>query len=207
MTSSTSPAARPVPGRAAPYWLRSRLLTGLVTLACVVVAAVGVRATEPADEQIVDGTIDQPVSVREGDVTVDDVRYGTYLLRDGDVSARTPGLFVVVHVSAEAPGRAPLALGRSQLTSGDRVYLPYSSLSGVRAVPGFRSQVDVVFEVDPQRIDDLTLELWPGEIITGYHQRIRVPLGVTAGRADQVRAAGPQPIADPQIYSSVSAIP
>lgn len=185
---------------------RRLLLTGLLTVACVVVAAVGIRFTEPADFQQVRGALGQPVSVREGAVTIDDVRYGTSVLRHGDTAYRTTGLFVVVHVTAEAPGRAPLSLQRSQLTSGDRVYLPYSSLSGVKADPGFRSQVDLTFEVDPNRIDNLSVELWPGEIISGYYQRIRVPLGVTSATADEARASGQSPIVDPQIYSTSSAI-
>ncbi len=190
-----------------PSRARNRLLTGLLITVCVLVAAVGIRISQPADFQLVRGSLNEAVSVREGEVTIDDVRFGSSVLRSGDTSYRTAGMFVVVHVTAEAPGQASLSLQRSQLTSGDRVYLPYSSLSGVKADPGFRSQVDLIFEVDPSRIDDLAIELWPGEIITGYYQRIRVPLEVTSVNAAEARAAGRGPVVDPEIYSSSSAMP
>ena len=186
--------------------VRSRLLTGLVTVSCVVVAAIGIKASEPADFQVLTGTLGQPVTVRAGEVTVDDVRFGTSLLRNGDVSSRTSGLFVALRVTVAASGHTSVTVNRAQLTSGDRVYLPYSSLSGATADPGFQSQVDVIFEVDPNRIDDLGIELWSGEIVAGYYQRIQVRLGVRAGNAAEARASGQAPIVDPDIYSSSRAI-
>ena len=48
---------------------------------------------------------------------------------------------------------------------------------------------DILFEVDPNQIEDLTLEIWPNEVITGYQQRVRIPLGLKYDNAEQWRAA------------------
>ena len=48
---------------------------------------------------------------------------------------------------------------------------------------------DIVFEVDPSRVEGLTLEMWRNEVISGYQQRVRIPLGITAANANQWRDA------------------
>jgi hypothetical protein len=65
----------------------------------------------------------------------------------------------------------------------------YESLGGLIASPGFQTSVDEVFEVDPAQIDDLTLEMWPSESISGYQEHVRIKLGITANNAEQWRAA------------------
>jgi hypothetical protein len=55
--------------------------------------------------------------------------------------------------------------------------------------PGFETSVDIVFEVDPARIDGLTLEIWPSEFISSYQQRVRIDLGITTANAEQWRTA------------------
>ena len=60
----------------------------------------------------------------------------------------------------------------------------------VVAAPGFQTTADVVFEVDPARLADLTIEIWDAEIIRGYHQRVQVPLGITADNAAVLVAQG-----------------
>jgi hypothetical protein len=67
--------------------------------------------------------------------------------------------------------------------------------------------MDFVFELDPARIDGLTLELWRGEIVMGYHQRVRVPLGVTGDNADQLRSSAQRPIVEPQTNRETWVIP
>jgi hypothetical protein len=187
--------------------IRLRLLTVLVTLGCVVLATIGIRVSDTDDNfQLVRGRVGRAVSINEGSVTVDDLRVGRSLVQDKDVVS-TPGLFVAVRVTASAPGKDQLVLGSSQLSSGDRVYLPYSSASTISVDPGFSMKKDLLYEVDPNRIDDLTLDLWQGEIVVGYHQRIRIPLGVTHRNAGEVRASAQHPIVQPNVNGSSSAIP
>jgi hypothetical protein len=183
------------------------LVTTLITVGCVVLAAIGLKVSEAADDfQVVRGRLGTPVAVNEGDVTVADPRVGNALLQDGEVTYRTAGMFVAVNVTVAAPDRDSLMLGSPRLLSGDRVYLPYTSLSSLSAVPGFQSSLDFVFEVDPNRIDALTLELGRGEIVAGHHQRVRVPLGVTRRNAEELRRAASQPIVDPQTSSRTRVI-
>jgi hypothetical protein len=183
-------------------------LTALVTVGCVVLAAIGLRVSEAEDNfQVVRGTLGAPVVVNEGDVTVADLRVGDALVQNGDVTYETSGMFVSVSVTVAAPGHHSLVVGSARLLSGDRVYLPFTTLSSLSAVPGFKSSMDFVFEVDPVRIDALTLELWRGEIVSGYHQRVRVPLGVTGDNAEELRSRAHQPIMEPQTNSETSVIP
>jgi hypothetical protein len=188
--------------------LRARAVTTAITLACVVLAAVGLRLSERDDNfQVVRGTLGSPAVVNEGTVTVDDVRVGGSLVEGGEVTSRTPGMFVVVNVTAAATGSDSLVLGRSQLLSGDRVYHSYSALSTISAVPGFQTRVDLVFEVDPNRIDNLTIELWRNEIVSGYHQRVRVPLRITPRNADQWRTRAHRLITEPETRPTTRVIP
>ena len=186
--------------------LPPRLVTVLITLACVVLAAVGIRVSEPDDNfQVVRGTVGAPVSLNEGEVMVSDVRVGDSLFEDGDVTSRTAGMFVAVHVTGAAPDREKLVLGSARLLSGDRVYLPYT-LTNLTVVPGFQTSLDLVFEVDPAGIEGLTLELWRGEVVVGYHQRVRVPLGFTRRSLADWRNQAHRPIVEPEIYGETSVI-
>lgn len=182
------------------------LVPVLVALACVVLAAVGLRLSDPPDFQVLRGELGAPVRMNDGDVTVDRLQVGDSLLESGDIKYRTPGMFVVVNVSASATGAQSLRITDSRLTSGDRSYLPYSNLSSVTAVPGFTSSMDFVFEVDPNRIDDLTLELWQEEIVGGYNQRVQVPLRITAANADQWRARAHVPVVEPDVNGTTTVI-
>jgi hypothetical protein len=187
-------------------WFRRRVLPVLVALGCVLLAAVALRVSEPGDFQVVRGPLGQTVTVNEGEVTVEQLQVGDALLERGDIAARTPGMFVVVHVVGAATGPDTLRLTASRLTSGDRSYLPYATLSGVTAVPGFQTAVDLVFEVDPARIDGLTLELWQNEVVSGYQQRVQVPLGVTRSTADQLRRQAHVPVVEPDVNGTTTAL-
>ena len=70
-------------------------------------------------------------------------------------------------------------------------YLPAFSLGAtIKADPGFETARDLVFEVDPARIDDLTLELWDQGLVYRYYQRTQTPLGITAANAGAWVEAG-----------------
>lgn len=169
---------------------RSRLVALVAAIVCVAIAAATLRVTEvkPPYEAI-RGRVGAPVAVDDGKITIDDVRVGSQLTRDGSVTDTTPGMFLVVRVHAAATGAKRLERTESRLiTRDDRIYSPYGFTS-VGVAPGFVEEVDYAFEVDPRHIDDLTLEIWQVEIISGFQQRLQVHLGITPANAAQWRAA------------------
>lgn len=179
-------------------WGRSRLVVACTVVACVALAAVGVRLAEAGPEyDYARGRVGQPVEVQEGEVTVERVRVGTQLARDGDVVDTTPGMFVVVSVTGAASGTGRLLYSDSQLRTDDgRVYEDFGSSTTISAEPGFAEEVEFVYEVDPARIDDLTLEMWQLEIINGFQDRLQVHLGITPGNADDWRVAARDQVID-----------
>ena len=103
-------------------------------------------------------------------------------------------MFVVVEVRLAATENRAVSLTSPQLLTRDGrdVRCPYNS-SLLKAVSGFRTTNDVVFEVDPRHIDDLTLLLWESEVVFQYQQRARIHLGITPANAEQWRQAGARP--------------
>ena len=188
---------------------RSRLVALLVAIACVTLAATAVRVSEArADYDVVRGRLGAPARVQDGELSVDRVRVGTQLTRNGAVVDTTPGMFVVVHVIGAATGVRTLRYTDSRLlTAGSQVYDAYGLSSSVAAPPGFASAVDFLFEVDPARIDDLTLEVWQPEIIHGYQSRVQVHLGITGDNAEQWRAAGAGQVVEVDVDASTRALP
>jgi hypothetical protein len=181
-----------------------RVLSWVVAIGLVALAGVGLRLSEAgaeADAQVVTGVLGQPVRVNDGEITVTEVRVGTSLKSFGDVD-RSPSMFVVIRTLAAATGSKDLNLSESTLTSGDATYESYSSFSGVRSDPGFRTTNDLVFEVDPTRINDLALQLSSLEIVSGYQQHVRIHLGITAGNADQWRAAAKDQVVEAEPSTS-----
>jgi hypothetical protein len=187
---------------------RSRLVALVAAVLCVALAAAALRTAEAAPPyEVVRGTTGHHVAVEDGEISVGDVRVGTQLTRNGTVTDTTPGMFVVVAVTAAATGRDTLRRGDARLLArGDRVYAAYGGNATLVAAPGFEERTDLVFEVDPARIDDLTLELWQAEIIHGYQQRLQVHLGITPGNADQWRAAAPDQAVEADVYGSTRAL-
>lgn len=172
---------------------RARLLRGLVALALVTLAAVGLRLSEGVverDAEVVRGVLGEPVAISGGTVTADRVRVGTTLLRFERVEATTAGLFLAVRVEVAATGTTSTPGYQSTLVSGDRRYANTSTLGLAVVEPGFAEVRDVVFEVDPARIDDLTLELTPGGFLSGYSEHARIHLGITPDNAEEWRTAG-----------------
>jgi hypothetical protein len=170
--------------------VRSKHMAVLAAIALVVLSAVGLRLSEPNDRfQVISGVTGKPVKINNGELTVNQMRVGTFLSEYGGISDRTPGMFVAINVTGAATGPRPLKLDAAKLLSEDLRYDNYKIGGGINAQPGFAVTADVIFEVDPGQIDDLTLEMWPNEIISGYQQHVRIKLGVTAADAGQWRAA------------------
>lgn len=168
----------------------SKLVSVLVGLALIVASAVGYRLSlEQEDFQIVRGRLGELHRYNDGLASVSDIRVGTKL-EQGGASVDTPGLFVVVRLTVQAPNRLEVHIQNSQLLAGgDTTYDAFSSGEQAFADPGFETSRDVAFEVSPERIDDLTVQVWDSKIVDGYHQRFRVHLGITEANAAQWVAA------------------
>ena len=169
---------------------RSKLMGVLAVIALIGLSAIGLRLSEPDEKfQVITGDFGEPVKINNGEVSVTQVRVGSFLREDDLITDRTAGMFVAVTVTAAATGPEQLKLGSARLLSRQVHYDSYQIAGGINASPGFQVSADTLFEVDPAQIDDLALELWPDEVISGYQQRVRIKLGVTAANADQWRAA------------------
>jgi hypothetical protein len=169
---------------------RSKLASVVAAIALIGLAAVGLRLSEPEEKfQVISGALGETIKINNGEVTVARVRVGTFLSEYDRIEDRTPGMFVTVTVTGAATGPEDLTLTETRLLSKQVRYDGYKSLGGLIASPGFQTSVDEVFEVDPAQIDDLTLEMWPTESISGYQEHVRIKLGITADNAEQWRAA------------------
>lgn len=171
---------------------RTRLPAILLAVACVAVATIGLRLTDTEPRRNVEvlaGRFDQVVRIRGGEVRVTAMRFGTALSHDGEVKDRTNGMFVVLTVETSNTGTEQLLLNGTKLLSHDVTYSAYG-YGGRLVDPGFRSTSDLSFEVDPEQIDDLTLDIYSAEVIAGYTQHARIRLGVTAATAEPWRASG-----------------
>jgi hypothetical protein len=178
---------------------RSRLLRVLVAIGLVALAAAGLRLSEPAEDdfEVVRGVVGTPVTIEGGTVQARDVRVGTALRRDDQVYATTPGLFVVVRVEVSATGRDEVAGYQSELLTRSRRYAALNGSELGDVAPGFADAEDLVFEVDPAEIDDLTLDLDHREFITAYSERVRIHLGITGANAQAWRDAGRDQVVTP----------
>jgi hypothetical protein len=100
-------------------------------------------------------------------------------------------------VQTTATGPEALTLANASLLSGARSYGSFGVGGSASAEPGFTGYTDLLFEVDPAQIDDLTLEIGRRELLSGYSQRVRLHLGITPDNADQWRAAAQDQILEP----------
>lgn len=185
---------------------RDKVVGLVVALACLAFSAIGLKVNEPPEFTYVDGVRGQTVRIEGAELTVDEVKVGTRLVRRGVVEAETTGMFVTVAATLAVPGPQRVTLNQSHLVTADRTYDNVTS-SSVAADPGFQQSQDLVFEVDPRQIDDLTLEIWYGGIVHGFYQRARIHLGITAENAEQWRRAAPGRDLEPDPYGTVEALP
>lgn len=167
----------------------TRLVSTLVGLTLIVIAAAGFQLSRRQDNfRIIRGTVGNLSPYNQGTAGVSDVRVATQL-DNGSSQVSTTGMFVVVHLTVQAPKSAQVHIQRTQLRSQHTTYTSFGLGDTVFADPGFQTSRDVAYEVDPRRIDDLTAEVWDTQIVVGYQQRLRVHLGITASNAPQWVAA------------------
>jgi hypothetical protein len=170
---------------------RHRVVSAVVAIGMIAVAVLGVRLSEAGDKaQIIRGSAGQVLSIRDGTLQVSQVRVGSSLKLFGRVQPTT-GLFVVVRIDLAATGREQLNLQSVKLLAQSGVtYNGFNLGGGVTAEPGFLTTTELAYEVDPNRIDDLTIQLGSNEIVSGYQQQVQVHLGITAENAARWREAG-----------------
>ncbi len=167
----------------------SRLISVLVGLALMLVAAVGYRLSQPqTDFQIVRAAVGELTAYDKGRAGVRNVQVATELTK-GEARLKTTGLFVLVRMTVQAPNRDEVHIQNTELVAADARYTAVGLGSTVFAEPGFETSRDVAFEVNPERMADLTVEAWDSDLVMGYHQRLRVHLGITADNAAQWTAA------------------
>lgn len=185
---------------------RDKLVGVLVALACLAFSAIGLKVNDPPTFTYVDGFRGQAVSIEQADLIVGDVEVGTRLVNRGRVEAQTQGMFVVVRARLEVPGPQRVSLNSAHVITRDRTYDQWSS-NALRADPGFAQEEELVFEVDPAQIDDLSLEIWAASTVQGFYQRARVHLGITADNADQWRQAAEGRELQPASSGATEALP
>ncbi|MGI3785447.1 MAG: hypothetical protein ACRYG2_32250 [Janthinobacterium lividum] len=189
---TTSLAAATAEPRRHRVVARSRVVAAMAAILLVTVAAIAHRVSDPVgDYQLVRAPLDSSTAYQTGRVRISDVRVGSVIVQGDDRSA-TKGLFVVVNVAVQASGHDDVTAGDSRLvTPGGVTYLPAFGLaSTITAHPGFETSSDLVYEVDPTRFDDLTLEVWSSGLVYRYYQRTQTPLGITAANAPRWAQAG-----------------
>ena len=180
-----------------------------MAVALVALAAVGLRLSEGQEGQhfqVVRGRVGEPVAINGGTVTASQVRVGTSLTNQGEAYATTPGLFVVVRVEVAATGAETLRAQNTRVVTNRRRYTDFSASLTGEAAAGFATAEDAIFEVDPADLADLTLELYPGELVSGYAQHTRIHLGITRSNAERWRAAGQNQVVDILTVASVRGI-
>ena len=178
----------------------------VVALACLAFSAIGLKVNDLPEFTYVDGVRGRAVGIEQAELIVGDVEVGTRLVDRGRVQAETRGMFVVVHARLEVPGPRKVFLNSADLITDDRTYNLWSS-SGLAADPGFAQEQELVFEVDPAQIDDLSLEIWASSTVHGFYQRARVHLGITGDNAEQWRQAARGRELQPAISGTTEALP
>ncbi len=163
----------------------------MTAIVLVALAGIGYQFSDAAvgEDQVVRGRLGEFSAYGSGTAQVSEVRVGTTLSSRSDTVATT-GMFVVVRVTVRAPGRDDLTASNLELLAEGATYEPAIDTGRVTADPGFESARDIAFEVDPNRVANLTLEFWSTRgFVQGYAEHVRVPIGITSGNAAEWRQA------------------
>lgn len=194
--SSSAPSSQPTSGtgpEASTQPLRSRVLAAIVALACIVVAAAGLKLSEP-DPAFVDTltVVGRTIDLNGAEFTVTNVRSASKLDLQFDHTATTSNLFLVITAQLAAP-RLKTSLGSATLVQGSLTYSDYTDAT-LNPAPGYVSTADFIFEVDPSRLTGLKLQIAEVEIIHGIEARGVVDLGITGANAARLQAGRGQTV-------------
>lgn len=127
--------------------------------------AVGISLAKPGDPSpTCPITAGQPIMLMTSQVSIDDLRIGQALTSpstDSDTTQTVPSLGVFVALRLSVSGHNAAAV-KVRAVVGDIAYPPWDSPIGFFAAPaGFKVTQDVVFEVPPTSLDDLSIQLLP----------------------------------------------
>lgn len=174
-----------------PRW--DEMLTVVVVCGALALSSLGLDSRD--DVRVVTAAVNQPMTLFSAEVTVGGPRAGLELANAYGATYPTDLVFLVVPVTLfEERGGTSVFVG---LRAGDRYYDPWEGSVSVRTQPGFASQQDVVFEVDPDDLaDELVLELRPAGSLQLGSLRGEVavsapPTQSQAGYADAPRMSVP----------------
>ena len=129
---------------------RTKLAGVLAAMALIGLSAVGLRLSEPEKFQVISGMPGETVKINNGEVSVTQIRVGTFIEEYDQIGDRTPGMFVAVHVTGAATGPKELKLTEARLLSKDVRYESYKIAGGLNISPGFQTSFDTVFEGRPR---------------------------------------------------------
>ncbi len=153
----------------------ARLVTVALTIAAVLVAGILVRTAkgvEDRDRQLfVTAELGVPVELDHGaQVRITGVETGSSVILDSERIAPI-GRWVMVTFEISAGERLVRGLD-PQLRAGPGLHDPLNS-SEESAPPGFTSIRYALFDVPVDRLDDLTFEIGPREIIFSHQHWVR----------------------------------
>lgn len=185
------PSGRPVRPPGAGRGRVTKLMALLIAAVCVLVAGVAVKySPELGEAQIKRASVGEPVRFYKATVTLTDVKVGTLKADDYDEGEyeESKGMLVALTFVVEAPEEKQRISAGSLHANGDRVYKSID-FDVIRPEAGYRATGTVLYEVDPDHIDDLWVEVGDGEIFYGYSQKLHIRLGITEENADAWRKA------------------
>lgn len=160
---------------APPRGCTAKISALLVALGCVLAAGAGVEATDAIDLNATRSVgPGQQARINGGTVRVTQVTAGTKLDPVTGNRIHTKGLFIAVTIKLDAPGQEQ-SLNPDGLFSGDWKFRPVRG-GPVVAPAGYRTTTRRAFEVNPDHLDDLYLQLSETETISRYKQILHVEL-------------------------------
>ena len=125
---------------------------------------------------MVSGVPGKPVTFNDGELSVDRVRVGTVLTQNDevrDLQRRNVRGGRCDRSGDRSSGAQPWS---AELVSKNVHYKTYGLTSVFTQRPVSKTSTDTLCSKSTRRIEGLTLEMWRNEVISGYQQRVRIPL-------------------------------
>ncbi len=160
-------------GAAAPRHRLGQAVT--VFVVCLALALSSLAIRQDRTEVVVSGTVGTSLRVLDSEVTVSEPRAGRALVNSNGYSNPTELVFLVVPVAVgSVRGTTNLY---PTLEAGDHLYRPWDTFGPFDTEPGFVTQKEAVFELDPADLsEELVLVLRPGGSLQLGDLRARIAL-------------------------------
>lgn len=168
-----------------------RLRAILISAAMVVASVVGYGLSDSdAKYEPIRGRVDDVVKYNHGTAHLDRVQVGTTLSKDGEDVLETAGLFVAVRLTVEATGRERVRVGNATLVSSTASFDALDLVDTMRVEPGFEASKQLIFEVDPQQLAELSFQGSNRGVVNGYYQQLDIDLGFSAATVSEQVSEG-----------------